>query len=55
MLFSTISRGATEERNYVKKAVNWALKNIGKKNLNLNRVTIKAAREIQQIDSKTPI
>jgi 3-methyladenine DNA glycosylase AlkD len=51
-LFSTIARGATDERNYVRKAVNWALRNIGKRNLNLNGAAIKAAREIQNIDSK---
>jgi len=48
-----IKRGATDERNFVKKAVNWALKNIGKRNPNLNKAAIKAAKEIQQIDSKT--
>jgi len=36
----------------VKKAVNWALRNIGKRNPNLNKAAIKVAREIQQIDSK---
>jgi len=51
-LFSMIARGATDERNYVKKAVNWALRNIGKRNLYLNSAAIRAAREIQQIDSK---
>ncbi len=51
-LFPIIMRGATEERNFVKKAVNWALRNIGKRNIKLNRVAIETAREIQQIDSK---
>lgn len=51
-LFPVIKRGATDERNYVKKAVNWALRNIGKRNLNLNKAAIAVAREIQQIDSK---
>jgi len=51
-LFSTIKRGATDERNFVKKAVNWALRNIGKRNLHLNKAAIKTAKEIQQIDSK---
>ncbi len=49
-MFPVIKRGATDERNYVKKAVNWALRNIGKRNPNLNRTAIKAAREIQRID-----
>jgi len=51
-LFPVIKRGATDERNYVKKAVNWALRNIGKRNLNLNKAAIETAREIQRIDSK---
>ena len=51
-LFPVIRRGATDERNFVKKAVNWALRNIGKRNPNLNKTAIKAAKEIQRIDSK---
>ena len=51
-LFAVIKRGATDERNFVKKAVNWALRNIGKRNLNLNKAAIDAAREIQGLDSK---
>jgi len=52
-LFPVIQRGATDERNMVKKAVNWALRNIGKRNPNLNKAAIKAAREIRRIDSKS--
>jgi len=51
-LFPVIIRGATDERNFVKKAVNWALRNIGKRNLNLNEAAINTAREIKQLDSK---
>ncbi|MCD6567568.1 MAG: DNA alkylation repair protein [Dehalococcoidia bacterium] len=51
-LFPVIVQGATDERNFVKKAVNWALRNIGKKNLALNKAAINTAREIQQLDSK---
>jgi 3-methyladenine DNA glycosylase AlkD len=51
-LFSVIIRGATDERNFVKKAVNWALRNIGKRNLNLNRAAINTAKEIKRLDSK---
>ncbi|MFB0502696.1 MAG: DNA alkylation repair protein [Candidatus Bathyarchaeia archaeon] len=51
-LFPVIKGGATDERNYVKKAVNWALRNIGKRNPNLNKAAIETAREIQRIDSK---
>ncbi len=51
-LFPVIRQGATDERNFVKKAVNWALRNIGKKNQNLNKSAIGAAKGIQQFDSK---
>jgi 3-methyladenine DNA glycosylase AlkD len=48
-----IKRESTDDRNYVRKAVNWALRNIGKRNMNLNKKAINIAREIQKIDSKT--
>jgi len=51
-LLPVIKRGATDERNFVKKAVNWALRHVGKRNRNLNRAAIEAAKEIQRIDSK---
>lgn len=51
-LFPVIIRAATDERNFVKKAVNWALRNIGKRNLNLNEAAINTAKEIQRLDSK---
>jgi 3-methyladenine DNA glycosylase AlkD len=52
-LIPAIKGGATDGRNYVKKAVSWALKNIGKRNLSLNCVAIKAAEEIQEIDARS--
>jgi 3-methyladenine DNA glycosylase AlkD len=51
-LFPLIVRGSTDERNYVKKAVNWALRNIGKRNPRLNRESVAVAREIRGLDSK---
>ena len=48
-----IMGGSTDERNYVKKAVNWALRQIGKRNLGLNARAIETAREIQKTDSKS--
>jgi len=51
-LFPVIIRGATDEHNFVKKAVNWALRNIGKRNLNLNEAAINTAKEIKRLDSK---
>jgi 3-methyladenine DNA glycosylase AlkD len=50
--FLLIKSAATDERNYVKKAVNWALRNIGKRNIALNQRAIEVAREIQGMDSK---
>lgn len=47
-----IKRGATDERNFVKKAVNWALRSIGKKNTRLNNAAIKTAKELRRSDSK---
>ena len=44
---------ATDERNYVKKAVNWALRQIGKRNRSLNLRAIQTATQIAQIDNKT--
>ena len=48
-----IKKQATDERNFVRKAVNWALRNIGKRNSNLNEMAIEAAREVKQMDSKS--
>jgi 3-methyladenine DNA glycosylase AlkD len=47
-----IKREAIDERNYVKKSVNWALRQIGKRNKNLNKEAIKVSREILRINSK---
>lgn len=46
-----IKREAADDRNFVKKAVSWALRQIGKRNLALNGMAIKSAQEIQQMDS----
>jgi 3-methyladenine DNA glycosylase AlkD len=48
-----IMEGSTDERNFVKKAVNWALRQIGKKNRNLNRLAIETALAVSQIDSRS--
>jgi 3-methyladenine DNA glycosylase AlkD len=48
-----IKRESTDERNFVRKAVNWALRQIGKRNAALNKEAIKAAKEIQKMDSKS--
>jgi 3-methyladenine DNA glycosylase AlkD len=51
-LLPLIKRGAIDDRNYVKKAVNWALRNIGKRSQNLNQAAIEASMKIRQLDSK---
>ena len=51
--FPIMIREARDERNFVKKAVNWALRQIGKRNINLNKKAIKVAKQIQKIDSKS--
>ena len=43
--------GASDERNFVKKAVNWALRQIGKRNMKLNKAAVSTARRIRKIDS----
>lgn len=47
-----IVRGADDERNMVKKGVNWALRQIGKRNLRLNELAIETGEEIAAMDSK---
>lgn len=51
--FPLIKKESTDDRNYVKKAVNWALRNIGKRNFYLNKKAIEIAKEIQKINSKS--
>lgn len=43
-----IEREARDERHFVKKAVNWALRNIGKRNLEMNHEAIRAAERIRR-------
>jgi len=43
-----IEREANDERNFVRKAVNWALRNIGKRNLHLNSAAIAMAEKIRK-------
>ena len=50
--FPIIKREANDERLYVKKAINWALRNIGKRNIDLNRKAIEVAYEILEFESK---
>jgi 3-methyladenine DNA glycosylase AlkD len=45
---TVIEREAWDERNFVRKAVNWALRNIGKRNRLLNRAAIDTAERIRR-------
>jgi 3-methyladenine DNA glycosylase AlkD len=49
---TAIHRGAADDRNFVKKAVNWALRQIGKRNPALNAKAIETAGRIAALDSK---
>jgi len=43
--------GASDKRNFVKKAVNWSLRQIGKRNLKLNKAAVSTALKIQKMES----
>lgn len=47
-----IIRGAEDERNFVKKAVNWALRQIGKRNKVLHQHALKTAYKIKRLENK---
>jgi 3-methyladenine DNA glycosylase AlkD len=50
---TAIKKGSTDDRNFVKKAVNWALRQIGKRSLDLNREAMRVAEEIATLNSKS--
>jgi 3-methyladenine DNA glycosylase AlkD len=50
--FPLIVRAADDDRNFVKKAVNWALRNLGKRNRVLNEQAIATARTIQALGTR---
>jgi len=50
---SIIKNQSTDNRNFVKKAVNWALRQIGKRNKYLQKEAIKVAKKIQKLNSKS--
>jgi 3-methyladenine DNA glycosylase AlkD len=47
-----VEREADDERNFVKKAVNWALRQIGKRNGDLNAAAVATAERLRESDSK---
>ena len=52
-LLPLIREQATDDRNYVKKAVSWALRQIGKRDAALNAEAIRTAEEIERIDGRS--
>ena len=50
---SIILKATPDSRDIVNKAISWALRNIGKRNLNLNMKALEVAREMQQNDAKS--
>jgi 3-methyladenine DNA glycosylase AlkD len=49
---SIIEADSIDDRNFVKKAVNWALRQIGKRNPYLNKAAVATAEKVQKKDSK---
>lgn len=50
---SATKRESNDDRNFVKKAVNWALRQIGKRNRRLNQEAVSTSREIRKLSSKS--
>jgi 3-methyladenine DNA glycosylase AlkD len=48
-----IERHSDDDRNFVKKAVNWALRQIGKRNNHLNELATESAKRIREQGSKS--
>jgi 3-methyladenine DNA glycosylase AlkD len=53
MFFPLLIQAATDPRNFVKKAVNWAIRQIGKRSLHLNKEMIALSRQLSMTDNKT--
>ena len=52
-LIPVIMTGASDERNYVKKGVSWALRHIGKRNSALHVAAIQAATELSNSENRS--
>jgi 3-methyladenine DNA glycosylase AlkD len=51
--FPAIVAAATDDRNFVKKGVNWALRQIGKRNAALRKDAMAVAHRIARLDSRS--
>lgn len=52
-LLPVIKRKSDDDRLYVRKAVNWALRQVGKRNLALNRAAVATAETIKQSGTRS--
>lgn len=52
-LLPTIEGGATDPRNYVRKAVNWALRQVGKRDIVLNQAAIECGERLLLTGDRT--
>lgn len=50
-LLPVIREGSTDDRNFVKKAVSWALRQIGKRSAGLNTKAIRTAERLERMDA----
>lgn len=53
LFLKEVYSGSNDDRVYVKKAVNWALRQIGKRNNNLNKKAIETANNIKNLEFKS--
>jgi 3-methyladenine DNA glycosylase AlkD len=53
-LLPLIEKGARDERNFVKKGVNWALRTIGKRNARVNKAAVASARRLAHSKDAAP-
>ena len=51
--FPVIEKHSDDDRNFVRKAVNWALRQIGKRSLNLNKLAVESAERIKLQNTKS--
>ena len=52
-LLPLIREGSTDDRNYVKKAVSWALRQIGKRSAGLNTKAFRTAEQMGRLDARS--
>lgn len=53
--FGLIERTSGDSRNFVRKAVNWALRQIGKRNQRLHREALEVSRRLVSMSDKTAV